>query len=1055
MPLDESLSLADYNTLRKVAEYMGAGNAAPAPVPAPVEQAQTTQPDAPAPAHAEIVRRIPVLRAEPSLGQRNDLPSGRVVVVGGEDGVPRAALEEAGWALTGEGPVVGLVAVDAKPHGTGETLGALFDAAKANPDVAFVLVMTKQDGGHGLVAPRDADMAALAGLGKALKKEFPKAVVKVVDVHPDLPLSLAVDELQSGGGRTEVCFDADGTRHVVDVAPEPIEGTPDVARKTLVVSGGAQGITVELLASLAPQKPNLLLLGRTEVPEEAADWATWDEARWKQEEQAIMARMKDAGERVTPVALQKALSPMQKAADVSRNLQRLTDLGAEVIYSPVDVTDAEAVQEAVTHARARFGAIDGVIHAAGVEISKDLASKDRSQFDMVVGIKKHGFEALMAATAEDDLQWIVGFGSVAGRFGNIGQTDYSAANEWLCKAVQVEAAQRGAATGFTVAWGPWGEVGMATKGSILTIMEQSGVTPIPTADGVRFFLAEMATPGHRESVVAGTLGAIDADGQVVTSRPDSALDAVRAKLADRLLLSDVSVAEPDHVVATVTMDQSAHPWARDHAIDGVPYLPGVFGIESFAQAVSLVADGVCLGASDIRFGVPVKQLKDRPVDAQVDARRTQAGWVCTLTTRMVGPDGVPRGDPRVHFEATLRFGAADPPVTTKDVPECTAERGADSIYPPFFHGPSFQVLREAGPLGDESIGTGRLPYAAAFDAEPTFWTHPLVTEALFQICGLRTMAEEDAMSLPAGIETLDILSQEDPEGPFRLWSRYGGHEDGLRRFDAVAATPDGRVLVRLLGYTMVETGAAPTATTPEPEPVEPAPAKEAKQVQQTLASDLPIPTVDPGLPDVEGVVFAAVEVAEADPDPAWFTDDERAQAEAFPADKRRTEWLAGRLAAKAACVSVDSELGPLDVTVVNEETGKPVLHVRGAPAASTLSITHRDGLAIAALGDAIGIDLETIEERSGAFDEQAFNDAEKALAATPQGAACVWAAKEAVFKRLGTGLKQALHAWTVAPDGQGGATCSGPDGSFGVRFFDLDGRILAVTVPTFDLTVDA
>ena len=64
---------------------------------------------------------------------------------------------------------------------------------------------------------------------------------------------------------------------------------------------------------------------------------------------------------------------------------------------------------------------------------------------------------------------------------------------------------------------------MATKGSILQIMHASGVTPIPTADGVAAFLNELAIPGIRESVVAGELGAIDADKQVVAAGWDVAV----------------------------------------------------------------------------------------------------------------------------------------------------------------------------------------------------------------------------------------------------------------------------------------------------------------------------------------------------------------------------------------------------------------------------------------------------------------------------------------------------------------------------------------------------
>src|SRR6185436_7190228 len=105
-------------------------------------------------------------------------------------------------------------------------------------------------------------------------------------------------------------------------------------------------------------------------------------------------------------------------------------------------TNRAAVQDAVTWARDQWGRIDGVVHAAGVEVSKDLSGKDRAQFDQVFGIKADGWQALMEATAQDKLEVVCAFTSVAGRFGNIGQTDYSAANEYLTKAVKHEAARR-------------------------------------------------------------------------------------------------------------------------------------------------------------------------------------------------------------------------------------------------------------------------------------------------------------------------------------------------------------------------------------------------------------------------------------------------------------------------------------------------------------------------------------------------------------------------------------------------------------------------------------
>jgi malonyl CoA-acyl carrier protein transacylase len=1064
IPMVEGLLIKDYPTLRKVAGFV-LQHAAPTAQTA--GSSVSAQPTAAVPAASAecsgILRRTPTLRPEPSPKKDNAVPRGTVLVLGDVDDSWMNGLTAAGFSPTTDANAsnpVGLVALGLRTnHNAPERVGSVFDAAKANrASLKFVLVVTRQDGAHGLKSVRDPSMAALAGLGKALKKEFPQATTKVLDLHTETPrpVDTCLNELHLGGSRTEVCFGPDGTRHVIDVAPQPLpDGVAEVSGKALVVSGGAQGITVELLAALAPQKPRLLLLGRTEVPAEAAEWAALDAAGWKAKEAQLVEAMKAKGERVTPVAIQKALSPLQKAADVHRNLHRLTDLGAEVLYAPVDVTDRQAVHDAVSWAREQWGRIDGVVHAAGVEISKDLSSKDRAQFDQVFGIKANGWTALMEATAQDKLEVVAAFGSVAGRFGNLGQTDYSAANEYLAKAVKHEAARR-KCNGFTIAWGPWGEVGMATKGSILQIMHASGVTPIPTADGVAAFLAELAVPGIRESVVAGELGAIDADRQIVEQGWNVAVavaNEVRQAHPERFrLLDSIDSCTPEQrLTATLTVDASRDPGLADHKVEGVPYLPGVFGLEAFAEAASLLVgpDVRLLGAENVRFASPLKQLKAAPVKATVschvrpsDGKETHVA--CKLTTQFTGPDGRPHGEPRLHFEATLRFGPGrTAPHATAQAP--TGDLGRKGIYPPFFHGPSFQVLASAGPITkDAAVAVYREPGEAHFGAgRAEFQANPMLAEALFQVCGLRTLVAEKTMSLPAGIERLDLFATGPAATEVRLVGHFMGKApDGLRRFDAQALARDGTVLMRMQGYTMVETGPAPNVPS------------------LSAVSAPPLPSVDVALPTFDDVHLAAVPVVEgAKAEAAWFTEAERKEHAAFKVAKRADDWRAGRLAAKKAAVETHPGLGPLDVEVrADPETGRPRLHLEGQESALWLSITHREGLAIAALSPGpVGIDLETVQDRERSFLEEAFNVHElKGLldAADPRtDAACLWAAKEAALKRAGVGLKADLRAHTVTPDGEGGASVSGPTGNVGVRFYDAGGMVLAVTAPQLDVAV--
>lgn len=1092
----EGMQLKDYPTLRKVAGFVLAQGAANA-TPAPQSAAPKSQPVAAAKTRT-ILRRVPMVRPDALPNRTNPLNHGPVLVLGDPEPNLDQALSAAGFQPTHtlkEGQIpVGLVAVAARPGlNPNERVMPFFDAAKLHLKAlgpgSFVLVVTRQDGSHGLHHVRDAGMAALAGLGKALKKELPQAVVKVIDVHPESNESATriLQELQQGGLRTEISYGRDGARFVVEVAPQELPpGEADVEQKGIVVSGGAQGITVELLAALAPQNPKLLLLGRTSMPEAAGEWAALDAAGWKAMEAQLVADMKARGDKVTPVTIQKALSPRQKAAEVHRNLARLQDLGATVLYAPVDVADPVAVKEAVAWARSQWGRIDGVIHAAGVEISKDLASKDHAQFESVFNVKVKGWEALMAATRDDRLAFLVAFGSVAGRFGNIGQTDYSAANEYLTKAVRQEAARRKSLVGTTISWGPWGEVGMATKGSILQIMHASGVTPIPTAEGVAMFLAELAQPGIRECLVAGELGAIDADRQVVQKGWDLGLAIANQVIQDKAshfrLLESIDAIVPDQsIAATVLVDQARDQGLADHKVDGVPYLPGVFGIEAFAEAASLLApkDATLLGADEVRFVSPLKQLKKQPVRAQLTAQvasrpgkghNEETRIRCRLTTQFMGPDGRIHGEPRIHFEATLRFGTlAIAPRAAVPVTDKTRARGA--IYPPFFHGPSFQVLETAGPLGAEAIGQFRNPTEAHFGGgRGEFLSYPMLVEAMFQACGLRTLAVENVMSLPAGIQRIEFTHTGAIPADVRLRARPTGRDgSGNRTFDAEAVAADGHLLAKLQGYAMVETGPAPAAPILEPAQSPAVSATKPSPAPQDSSTPKAVPHASSNgvaiangiaLPEVEGVQFAAVHVESLPADTGHFAAAEMAIHKAFPVAKRADEWRAGRLAAKQTVVATHPGVHAVEVEVRGDEAGKPQVFIEGKLSPLHLSITHRSGVALAALArEPLGVDLETIEEKPQSFLEQSFAVPELRhlleAADAKSEVACMWAAKEAALKRAGVGLKADLRAHVVVPDGVGGASVEGPatKGRFGVRFYQVEGQVLAVSHASLDALV--
>ena len=161
----------------------------------------------------------------------------------------------------------------------------------------------------------------------------------------------------------------------------------------------------------------------------------------------------------------------------------------------------------------------------------------------------------------------------------------------------------------------------------------------------------------------------------------------------------------------------------------------------------------------------------------------------------------------------------------------------------------------------------------------------------------------------------------------------------------------------------------------------------------------------------------------------WLADREIAHLSTRAVEKRRCEFVGGRVAAKVAAARLRGVSLARDAVqthvAVDECAGRPIAVDRaGVPIPGVyLSITHSHGVAIAAAATApIGIDLTPVEPRPRAFDEEAFlahelESWQRLLGASPAERACslAFAAKEAALKWLGVGLRVGLHAVKVTP----------------------------------------
>lgn len=131
-------------------------------------------------------------------------------------------------------------------------------------------------------------------------------------------------------------------------------------------------------------------------------------------------------------------------------------------------------------------------------------------------------------------------------------------------------------------------------------------------------------------------------------------------------------------------------------------------------------------------------------------------------------------------------------------------------------------------------------------------------------------------------------------------------------------------------------------------------------------------------------------------DVADLSPQERSEFDALPHDVRRRDWLAGRRAVRRAVAA----------------------HASPSAARNTVSISHCDGLGLAAVADhptRIGVDLE----RDGQIDDEHrryFLAPAEWLAADRVGATLVWALKEAAWKALSLTDETPFSALRLAID---------------------------------------
>ena len=155
-------------------------------------------------------------------------------------------------------------------------------------------------------------------------------------------------------------------------------------------------------------------------------------------------------------------------------LKVLADLATstEIVYVSGDIASPEVADRLVAAAEQTGRLLRGVVHGAGVTGDGLVTALTREGMTRVWAPKVDGALRLHAATATRQLDWWVGFSSMATLLGLPGQLAYTTANAWLDALVAWRRASGLPATAIN--WGQWSDVGMSRA---LTYSVLDPITP--------------------------------------------------------------------------------------------------------------------------------------------------------------------------------------------------------------------------------------------------------------------------------------------------------------------------------------------------------------------------------------------------------------------------------------------------------------------------------------------------------------------------------------------------------------------------------------------------
>lgn len=575
--------------------------------------------------------------------------------------------------------------------------------------------------------PVEPSKALVAGPTRSAPIEFSSITSQMIDLDGGSAPGLLVEELLAPIVAPVVAIR--GSRRWVEefesaVALRPRVEIPSVLKRrgVYLVTGGLGDVgfaTAEALARTT--RARLVLVSRTPLP---------DRCEW--------AGLLDG--------------PGDRTREAIARVQRLEELGGEVMTAAADVADADAMAGVVAAVHERFGPINGVFHAAGVAGRGLLAMKSLDEARRVMRPKVDGLLVLDRLLA-DEVEMMVLYSSIFAISGGYGQSDYAAANAFL------------------------------------DAFAQSCSDRTARYSSINFC-------GWRG------LGMVNTDRRVVATWEREASPATAGLLGD-------PVDDADGPTWTTRIGPDWHWVLAEHTMAGRQVFPGTSYVDMMVSAARRATGSPVVELRDVLFGEPL--VIDEPRDLRVAGVVGGDGTVAfTVSSR---PTADP-GEWQRHASATASaVTAAPPPDVDLSVLRARIDgpRWTPDITDPeniVVFGPHWDVFRSVTQGEEEFVAELHLGTELATDVG-AYAVHP----SLLDCATALSIYQPDIVGpgeshLPIAYDRIVVWGPIGPTVTSHVVHRRS--LQGIHTYDVLLIAPDGGVRVSIEGFAVRTVGVGTT-----------------------------------------------------------------------------------------------------------------------------------------------------------------------------------------------------------------------------------------------------